>query len=36
VLRAPQFEDLRYVSEQDGAVAGIDPDWPVVEPRVIR
>lgn len=39
VLRHEGFEDLRYLSEQDLEIAGLDAvvrDWPQVEPRIIR
>jgi general secretion pathway protein D len=36
ILRGRGFEDLKYVSEQDVARAGVDDGWPKVEPRVIR
>jgi len=36
VLRQNNFEDLKYISDQGVAAAGIDDGWPVLEPRVIR
>jgi general secretion pathway protein D len=36
VLRGRGFEDLRYLSNQDMAEAGIDDGWPTSTPRVIR
>lgn len=36
VLRHGAFEDLKYISEQDQIAAKLEPDVPVVEPRVIR
>ena len=36
VMRHPRFEDLRYVSGRDLEIAGIGPDEPVLEPRLIR
>jgi len=36
ILRHAQFEDLRYLSQDDLGMAGIDDDWPTVEPRIIR
>lgn len=36
VMRREGFEDLRYLSERDADVAGIDGPFPVLEPRVIR
>jgi type II secretory pathway component GspD/PulD (secretin) len=36
VLRGRGFEDLRYLSTQDMAEAGIDDGWPTSTPRVIR
>lgn len=36
VLRHGAFEDLKYLSEQDVIAAKLDPDTPVVEPRLIR
>jgi len=35
VLRSPTFEDLRYLSAPVMAMAGIEENLPVVEPRVI-
>lgn len=36
VLRQENFEDLKYLSDQGVAAAGIDDGWPELEPRVIR
>jgi type II secretory pathway component GspD/PulD (secretin) len=36
VLRSATYEELRYVTAPALAAAGIGPDLPVVEPRVIR
>jgi general secretion pathway protein D len=36
VLRGRGFEDLRYLSNQNMAEAGIDDGWPTSTPRVIR
>jgi general secretion pathway protein D len=36
VLRAPQFEDLKYLSDREALAAGVDTGWPELEPRVIR
>jgi general secretion pathway protein D len=36
VLRGAAFEELRYASAPALAVAGVEGDLPVVEPRVIR
>lgn len=36
VLRAQEFEDLRYVSEADLRAARVEDGWPKLEPRVIR
>lgn len=36
VLRHDQLADLRYVSQVPLAAAGIEDDWPKLEPRVIR
>lgn len=36
VLRDRGFADLKYLSEVAQDEAGIDADWPVVEPRLIR
>ncbi len=36
VLRHDGFEDLKYLSDRDVLVAGVDDGWPVVEPRVIH
>jgi len=36
VLRHGAFEDLKYISELDQIAAKLEPDVPVVEPRVIR
>jgi general secretion pathway protein D len=36
ILRGRGFEDLKYISTQDIAKAGLDPGWPTSKPRVIR
>lgn len=36
VLRHDGFEDLKYLSDRDVLVAGVDDGWPIVKPRVIR
>jgi general secretion pathway protein D len=41
VMRHGGFEDLKFISDQDMASAGVnsfgvDADWPVVEPRIIK
>ncbi len=36
VLRHDGFEDLKYLSDRDVLVAGVDDGWPVVKPRVIH
>ena len=36
VLRQPNFEDLKYLSDLKVADSGLDDGWPVVEPRVIK
>ena len=36
ILRGRNFEDLKYLSAPDVRTAGVDPGWPVLEPRVIR
>ncbi len=36
VLRHRDFEDLKYISAQDVARAGVDDGWPDTEPRIIR
>jgi general secretion pathway protein D len=37
ILREENFQDLRYRSDRSGAEAGIkDPEWPTVEPRLIK
>ena len=34
ILRRSDFEDLKYLSDQDVAAMAIDDGWPKVEPRV--
>jgi type II secretory pathway component GspD/PulD (secretin) len=36
VLRRPEFEDLRYRSDRELLEQGLDPNWPEVEPRMVR
>ncbi len=36
ILRGRGFEDLKYISTQDIAKAGLDPGWPTSKSRVIR
>src|SRR5262249_11830142 len=36
VMRSSTFEDLKFVSDQNVAAAGVDDGLPVVEPLVIR
>ena len=36
ILRRTDFQDLRYLSARDRTEAGIEDDWPTLEPRVIR
>jgi general secretion pathway protein D len=36
VMRHEGFEDLRYLSDRDAVVAGIDDGWPEVQPRIIK
>jgi type II secretory pathway component GspD/PulD (secretin) len=36
VMRSPTFEDLRFATEHELAVAGVDDGWPKLEPRWIR
>lgn len=36
VLRHARFEDLRHLGQRDLEAAGIELDWPTVEPRIIR
>lgn len=36
VLRQSTFEDLKYISERDAAVARVDDGFPEVEPRIMK
>ena len=36
ILRHQNFEDLKFISDEDVIAAGVDDGWPEVEPRVIR
>ncbi len=36
VMRSDSFEDLRFFTAPELAAAGVDDDWPRLEPRVMR
>jgi type II secretory pathway component GspD/PulD (secretin) len=36
VMRANGFEDLKYASQRETELAGVDDGWPKLEPRVMR
>lgn len=36
VMRHQDFEDLKYISDQEATSAGIDDGWPTIVPRIIR
>ena len=36
VIRGTGFAELKYLSQEAIQEAGIDSDWPVLEPRIIR
>ena len=36
VMRSSTFEDLRFASKRDLALADVDDGWPKLEPRLIR
>ncbi len=36
VMRSPNFEYLRYISEELADEVGVDDGWPEVQPRIIR
>lgn len=36
VMRYNNFEDLKYISEQQAISAGVPDGWPEVEPRIIK